>query len=125
MYLIQADRLHGSPLTQRNRKEQVKKQDRVKKRKYHPYAAAFKIRKHHPYEEWLKVVKIWKRQIIEKRRLRMHLQIFKLSDAYRSSYQSSSTSSAYASNDAPRDIDRRNVGASNLIPTTTISYDGY
>ena len=76
MYLIQADRLHGSPLTQRNRKEQVKKQDRVKKRKYHPYAAAFKIRKHHPYQEWLKVRQKMDYADLRKKRRRMHLQIF-------------------------------------------------
>jgi len=54
MYLIPADRLHGSPFMSREptvtkRKHREKKSD--------PNAEARKIRKHHPYEEWLKIRK--------------------------------------------------------------------
>jgi len=65
MYLIPAERLHGSPPMQRNREKQVKKRERVKKRKHDPYAEAVKIRKHHPMRCGLRCVKKWTRQILE------------------------------------------------------------
>ena len=118
MYLIPAYRLQGSPLMQRNREEQFKKREWVKKRKHDPYAEAVKIRKHHPMRTGLRCVKRWTREILE------ICNFFKPSDAYRASYQSLPSSKAYAIKCMPRDIDGRNVGVSYHIPTTN-SYDGY
>jgi len=57
MYLIPADRLHGSPFMTREPVSIRKQKEPVKKRKHHhhPYVEAIKIRNHHPYEQWLKV----------------------------------------------------------------------
>jgi len=54
MYLIPADRLHGSPLMSRE-PTVSKRKHRETGKKRNPYAEANKIRKHHPYEEWLKL----------------------------------------------------------------------
>jgi len=54
MYLIPADRLHGSPfMTWEPTVSKHKHGETVKKR--NPYAEAFKIRKHHPNQTWLKM----------------------------------------------------------------------
>jgi len=51
MYLIPADRLHGSPFKSREPTGSIRKPKApIKKRKHH-----VNIRKHHPYEKWLKV----------------------------------------------------------------------
>ena len=85
MYLIPADRLHGSPFMSREPTVSKRKyRETVKKR--NPYEEANKIREHHPYEEWLKL-----RHMMDEADLRKKTEtnafadIFKSSDAYRAS----------------------------------------
>jgi len=75
MYLIPADRLHGSP---REPAVSIPKQKQtVKKRKHHnPNAEADRIRKHHPYGELLKMRKKMDDADLKKRLRRMCLRNF-------------------------------------------------
>jgi len=57
MYLIPADRLHGSPFMSREPTAVSKRKLRETVKKRYPYAEAKKIRKHYPYDEWLKMRK--------------------------------------------------------------------
>ena len=57
MYLIPADRLHGSQFMSRKPTAVSKRKHRETFKKREPYAEAKKIRKHHPYEEWLNMRK--------------------------------------------------------------------
>ena len=57
MYLIPADRLHGSPFMSREPAAVSIRKHRGTVKKRNPYAEANKIRKHHPHEEWLKMRK--------------------------------------------------------------------
>ena len=57
MYLIPADRLHGSPLKSREPTAVSKRKHRETVKKRDPNAEAKKIRNLHPYEEWLKMRK--------------------------------------------------------------------
>ena len=57
MYLIPADRLHGSSFMSRETTAVSKRKHRETVKKRDPYAEAKKIRKHHPYEKWLKMRK--------------------------------------------------------------------
>ena len=62
MYLIPADRLHGSCFKTRALVSIRKHRETVKKRKHHPYAEAVNIHKHHPMRSGLRCVKRWTMQ---------------------------------------------------------------
>jgi len=77
MYIIPADRLHGSPLMKRKHLEQVN---------IFNHQGQVKIRKHHPYEEWIKMrQKMNKADITKKTETNAFADFFKTSDAYRAS----------------------------------------
>jgi len=57
MYLIPADRLHGSSFMSRETTAVSKRKHRETVKKSDHYAEAKKICKHHPYAEWLKMRK--------------------------------------------------------------------